>query len=262
MVENVTNPNQAALNYGEKCPVCGGTGWEEYTRIVEDPTYHKKPLIFANPCSRCAAIRRRYDSTGMPEEYEFMDITKFGFESYSVDMSKIKSFVYSFFNRFKEWNDKGKGLYIWSKTPGTGKTLLSCCVANSLTIKYGLKTKFITAPDYISLVGDSFKRERGESDASLVYREAELLVLDDIGAQLGNEWQRSEMFRLIDSRIQHGLVTIYTSNIPPEQLNVDERTKNRIIASSVVFSMPEESIRMKKAKAEQEEFLQKMLENI
>ena len=121
--------------------------------------------------------------------------------------------------------------------------------------------KFITAPDYISMVGDSFKRDRGENDASQVYRECELLVLDDVGAQLGNDWHRSEMFRLVNARIQNGLVTIFTSNMPVEKLNVDERTKSRIIACSVVFSMPEESIRRKKAKEEQDEFLKEILGN-
>ena len=133
MLNNAENRNQAS-NYGEKCPVCGGSGWEVFNKSVEDAAYNT-PLVFAKPCHKCAAIRRRYDENGMPNEFACSDITKFGFDAYSVDMSKIKSMVYSFFDRFEKWRLSGKGMYIWSETAGTGKTFLSCCIANSLSIK-------------------------------------------------------------------------------------------------------------------------------
>ena len=163
------------------------------------------------------------------------------------------------FNQFDKWQGSGKGIYLWSKTPGSGKTFLSCCIAKSIMLKHDLQMRFITAPDYISLVGDSYKKERGELDKSVVYRECPLLVLDDIGAQVDKDWQKQEMFRLINQRMSNGLVTMFTSNMSVENLNVDDRTKDRIIKSSVVVQMPEESIRRKKAKNEQDKFLENIL---
>ena len=126
-------------------------------------------------------------------------------------------------------------------------------------MKYDLQMRFITAPDYISVVGDSYKRDRGEMDSSEVYRECKLLVLDDIGAQADKDWQRQELFRLINKRMEDGNVTIYTSNMSTDNLNVDARTRDRIIKASVELQMPEESLRRKKAEMEQNEFLKEIL---
>ena len=126
-------------------------------------------------------------------------------------------------------------------------------------MKYDLQMRFITAPDYISVVGDSYKRDRGELDSSEVYRECKLLVLDDIGAQADKDWQRQELFRLINKRMEDGNVTIYTSNMSTDNLNVDARTRDRIVKVSVELQIPEESLRRKKAEMEQNEFLKEVL---
>ena len=126
-------------------------------------------------------------------------------------------------------------------------------------MKYDLQMRFITAPDYISVVGDSYKRDRGELDSSEVYRECKLLVLDDIGAQADKDWQIQELFRLINKRMEDGNVTIYTSNMSTDNLNVDARTRDRIVKVSVELQMPEESLRRKKAEMEQNEFLKEVL---
>lgn len=67
------------------------------------------------------------------------------------------------------------------------------------------------------------------------------------------------MFRLVNSRMEEGNITIFTSNFDANDLNVDARTKDRIIKSSIVLQMPEESIRRKKADMEQQRFLQDVL---
>jgi hypothetical protein len=116
----------------------------------------------------------------------------------------------------------------------------------------------ITAVDYIATVGDSYKREHGD-DPSKVYRECGLLVLDDIGAHMKGEWQQQELFRLINKRMEKGLITIYTSNSPIDGLNLDDRTKDRILKNTIAIHMPEESVRQTKAAAEQGEFLSRVV---
>lgn len=248
-----------AFDYGnDDCPMCHGTGWYLYKATVYDygePT----ELEYAKKCPKCSGRQRMNDRTGVPDDYYEADLHKFDFGAYSCDLSNLKKLVWNMFNNFDKWRDSGKGLYLWSKTPGSGKTFLSCCIAKSIMLKYDIQMRFVTAPDYISLVGDSYKRDRGEVDQSKIYRECPLLVLDDIGTQIDKDWQRQEMFRLINSRMEHGGVTIYTSNMSAENLNIDDRSKDRIIKTSVVLQMPEESIRRKKAKNEQDDFLRGIL---
>ena len=85
-----------------------------------------------------------------------------------------------------------------------------------------------------------------------------MLVLDDIGTQKTGDWQQQELFRLINERSNAGKLINFTSNMPPEKLNVDSRTVDRIQKMSIVLQMPEESIRLKKAQAEQNEFLRRI----
>ena len=115
--------------------------------------------------------------------------------------------------------------------------------------------RFVSVPDYLALVGESYNRERGTVDESQVYRECRLLILDDIGTQKKGDWQEQELFRLIDSRAKDGFITIYTSNLEPEYLNLASRTISRLTKNIISIRMPEESIRKVKEVENREMFL-------
>lgn len=242
-------------DFGDVCDICHGTGWKVYEKEVEG---YNAPLTFSAPCPKCGKRLFAHDETGIPPGLRSMDLYRFNFKAYRHDMQKFEKIIWSFFNDYEKWKAAGKGLYLWSETPGSGKTFLSCCLVQSINIKYGCRLRFITALDYLSIVKDSYKRQDGERDRSKIYRECELLVVDDIGAQKSGEWQQSEIFRLINARMENGLVTIYTSNFPTEKLNLDNRVINRIQKSSIELQMPEESIRREKAKEEQNKFLKEI----
>lgn len=244
------------LNYGNKetCPICGGSGWEAFWKSAE--IYGGRMTQFMKKCSKCGG-KQDEDVSGIP--FSECDIHRFNFRLYSVDIDGIEKIALSIVNDFEKWQNSGKGLYLWSKMPGSGKTFLASCIARSLILKYGLQVKFTTVPDYISAIGDSYKRERGERDKSEIFRSCQLLILDDLGTQISRDWQGQELFRLINKRMSEGLVTFYTSNMAPENLNLDDRIVNRIIKSCVVIQMPEESIRLKKARSEQEAFLKDII---
>lgn len=176
-------------------------------------------------------------------------------------MAKRKAIILNFFDKYNEWVKKGKGLYIFSKTAGSGKTFLSCCIGKSVMMRYGLRFKFITVPDYIDKVSEGYtlaKQGIPNSPAD-IYKECDLLVLDDIGTQLDKPWQNQELFKLVNERVNSGLITIYTSNLPIDKLNIDERVKSRIYGTSILLPMPEESIRSRKANESQDDFLRSIL---
>ncbi len=248
---------KAASNSGDVCPVCGGTGIEQYEEIVEG---YSAPLKYGRECPRCRGKNRQEDRTGVPPQFYEADLQKFPFDSYKVNLDKLQQVVRSFVDNYGKWKEAGKGLYLWSKTPGSGKTFLSCCVAKSAMMKNNLKMRFITTPDYLAKVGDSYKRQQGSLDESQIYRDCALLVLDDLGTQKNGDWQEQELFRLINERLNTGCITIFTANMAPEELKIDNRTIDRIRKSSIVLQMPEESIRLKKAQEEQERFLENIFQ--
>lgn len=234
------------------CFACGGSRWGV---IREKTDFYGMDMIldFAILCKYAGEMRNK-DITGVPAMYHDADYSKFGFGEYTVDMGKFRKITDNFLNQYEVWQKNGKGLYLWSRTPGSGKTFLACCLAKSVMIRRNIQMRFITAPEYIATVMESYKRERGSEDKSQVYRECDLLVLDDIGAQKEGAWQEQELFSLINKRTENGLVTIYTSNSKPEDLGMNARTVDRIISGSLTLQMPEESIRRKKAQKEQQDF--------
>lgn len=247
---------KVALN-SDVCPVCGGAGWELYRQRIDG---YEMLLEFARPCTRCRTEKRLRDITGVPPQFRDADLSKFGFDSYSRDMGKLRKITEDFLGDYRErWEKSGKGIFLWSRTPGSGKTFLSCCLGKSVMVKHDLQMRFITAPDYLVKVGESYRRQQGEHDQSAIYRECDLLIFDDVGAQKTGDWQAQEIFRLVNERLNAGKVIIFTSNMCPEDLNLDDRTIGRIMKSSIVLQMPEESIRGKQAKAEQEKFLTNIL---
>lgn len=215
---------------------------------------------YAKRCKRCQAnVKDTKDYTGVPEQYRNADIGKFNFERYHANTAALKELSFSMVNNFEEWQQESKGIYLWSSTPGSGKTFLACCIGKSVMIRTQQRMKFITAIDYLNTVSKGMKRESFEMDPSQIYRECEILILDDIGSQLSKEWHQQELFRLINDRNAHQKVTIFTSNYPLENLNLEDRVKSRILKSTIVIEMPEESIRDQEAIEDQKKFLQKIL---
>ena len=246
------------------CPVCHGSGWELYR---PDPftyadIYNGQDIAqdFARKCTRCFGIKKSEDTTTVPSHFREADITKFDFNIYKRDIADIKKIVMHFFEEYKEWEMNGKGLYIYSKTAGSGKTFLACCLAKSVMMRYGKRMKFITAPDYMDKVAQGYDlaKEGIKQSPAQPYKDCDLLILDDIGTQMSKEWQNQELFKLINYRVTEGLVTIYTSNFEAEKLNLDDRIKNRIMSSTIFIPIPEESIRVKKSQEAQDSFLDKI----
>ncbi len=241
-----------------QCAKCGGIGWILFSEDV--PNYGI--VRFGQRCPDCSRRRRAFDETGIPAQYFEADLPSFDFSCYERDMSDFKRTVSSFVSDFPRWEEYGMGLYLCSETPGSGKTLLACSIARSISLKHDVQIRFVTAADYLSAVGDSYHRDSGESDSSAIYRECRLLVVDDLGAQKSGDWQDQELFRLINARITAGKITVITSNVPQPDLKLDARTVDRIISCCLPLAFPEISIRRKQAFEKQQGIFRNILKSV
>jgi len=48
------------------------------------------------------------------------------------------------------------------------------------------------------------------------YREADVLMLDDVGAEKGSDWVGEQLYRILDYRYRYLRPTLVVSNLPPE----------------------------------------------
>lgn len=192
--------------------------------------------------------------------FNYMDKTgeDFRWDIYDEDVTFEKQLANSFIVNFIEYQKAGKGLYIHSETKGSGKTMLACCLANELMRRRDICVKFISVPELLERTKMRYKdfSEKEEMDR---IRNAELLILDDLGAEMKKEWVDTELFRLIDQRYGSRSVTVFTSNIEIEKLKLNDRIVDRIYSMCIQLNLPEVSIRKMMAKNENNNFLSEVM---
>lgn len=210
-------------------------------------------FYYGNSISRQESEFRRVRSM-MP--FEFMDKTgkDFDWSVYRVNVDEAKELATRYVMSFQKFRANGMGLYIYSGTKGSGKTMLSCCILNEIARRYIGSVKFINVLDFISLT----KRSYDGSDETEAIYQANLLVLDDLGVQMSREWTDSVLYQLVNDRYTNRKPTIYTSNIPVGQLKIDDRIRDRIESTTYELRLPEEGIRHEMRAAVKSEILQKI----
>ena len=200
---------------------------------------------------------QRKSRSMMPLEYVYKSAKDFKWDMYCEDVETQKKIANVFVVKFQEFKKQGRGLFISSKTKGSGKTFLACCIANEVLKDHDISVKFVTVPDYLEIVKDKDKK-----DLISEILNCSLLILDDIGVETDKqEWINNALFRLVDSRKNRMLPTIYTSNYAMDELPGEERITERVIECSVPLVMPEQNIRRKKAEEKTKDFLQEVMKD-
>jgi DNA replication protein DnaC len=93
---------------------------------------------------------------------------------------------------------------------GTGKSHLAKAIWQEV-YKRRYTVLYISVPDYIEQIQKTFDNEGKAEHAAIEYAgQAELLILDDIGANQMTPWQIEQLFRLMDKRT--GKSTVFTTN--------------------------------------------------
>lgn len=139
-----------------------------------------------------------------------------------------RDFVGSFDDRLKT----GGGLLLWGDI-GTGKTHLACAIANALRMKLR-PVLYCTALEAVMLVKASWKKSSDgltEYDVYERFGDPELLIIDEIGVQMGSDFERMVLTSIADIRSRNCLPTIIVSNLPPAEIHglLGERMFDRLV---------------------------------
>lgn len=216
------------------------------------------PAVYAiNPLYSGGSFRRVHSM--MPFEYINKNANDFKWDIYGDSVpDQTKRVVNAFIINYKKFEKEGMGLYIYSNAKGSGKTLLSCCLLNEVINRYDVSAKFINILDYLELTkkGYSSPTDKEEKDSIMHTR---ILILDDLGVEVSKDWINTTLYNLINFRYSNKLITIITSNASIEKLKMDERIKERISEKCIPIHMPEISIRTKKAREKNAEFLKTVM---
>ena len=71
----------------------------------------------------------------------------------------------------------------------------------------------------------------------------EVLMIDDFGIERIKDWIEEKLYRIINARYINRRITSFTSNMPIDRLEYDDRITNRIKERSYPLVFPGESVR-------------------
>jgi len=123
----------------------------------------------------------------------------------------------------------GKWLVIWGER-GVGKSHLCAAVNNHLTYS-GIASLFITMPDLLAALRQAMDLQVNTEQESYsgrmnVFKNAPILILDDLGAETSSAWSEGVLFEILDYRYRNRLATMIATNVPPDRF--DPRIASRM----------------------------------
>ena len=186
------------------CPECRGTGFRLQTG--------EAGVTVADPCPcglrdrglrllRSARIPRRYDHCTL-EQFETHHPTHVEARAIALDW-------------IEGWPLVGNGL-LFLGGPGRGKTHLAVAMARELALRKGARVLFYEQRELLKALQGTFDSSSGRSEADVLAPvvEAEVLVLDDLGAGRVTEWGRDVLHDVLTARYNASTVLSDAGNRP------------------------------------------------
>jgi DNA replication protein DnaC len=194
------------------CPRCRGTGWEFVQgRGVRRCECRRSTSALAE----AARIPRRYDLCS--------------FDSY-FPLNPSQEAAVTFARHVVDAYPSLEIGLLFMGTCGVGKTHLSVSILKALLEK-NIPCLFYDFRDLLKEIQDSWNPQKQTSEMKVLAPifEAEVLVLDELGASKPTEWVKDTMTHVINKRYNDRKVTIFTSNYLDAKANpYDETLTERV----------------------------------
>lgn len=236
--------NYLDVNY--ICTKCNDTG------TIEDYDEENRVSYGTKYCSCYMDLLKQYSAEKISAmtPLELSSFEDFNMNYYPKKAEKGKSpyevmcDVYNRCVNYAEKFDKDSvNLYFCGRT-GLGKTHLSLAIANE-AIKKGYNVVYGSLINFLNkLEREKFGRaDSFETEDILIG--ADLLILDDLGAEFSSAVAISSLYNIINSRIARGVPTIISSNLSLEEIKsrYPESIASRIIGNYVPVKFVGDDVR-------------------
>jgi len=180
------------------CEFCNGTG----TRIEPG-----RGAAICD-CRRTNSGTRPLDSARIPPRFRQCDFHNY----YPKNDSQF--FAHSFASRLVEQYPAVDSGLLFMGPVGVGKTHLAIAVLKELISKKGVSCLFYESGSLLKAIQDSYNPVSQNSEMRVLAPvfQAEVLVLDELGATVPTNWVRDTLYQIINTRYNNKKLTIFTTN--------------------------------------------------
>ena len=223
--------------------------------------YRRKKLLFMGKeivvgCQQCTAEKNReqaqaverarrleqrgynIDQSNIPPRFQQKALADF--TAQTADQRKALDIVTAYLKDWPQHKTRGEGL-IFLGRPGTGKTHLACAIGMELCNR-GEYVLYQKTADIMRRIKDTYSRNSKETETG-IYRQLldyDLLIIDEVGRQVGSEAEKLMLFEIINGRYEHCKPIVLISNGTFAELReyITEAGFDRLkeIGKSVIFS--------------------------
>jgi DNA replication protein DnaC len=183
------------------CALCDDTGW----RPVDEGGTRR---VVRCDCWRENIGRQRLSEAHVPKRYQHCSLANFA--AYNESLERAVAQARRIAEAFPVVN---RGLLLEGQ-PGVGKTHLAVAVLKHVIQATGARGLFYDTRDLLRVIRSTYDPaiRTTELDILRPVMTADLLVLDDLGAEKTSEWVEETMNLIVNTRYNERRATIFTSN--------------------------------------------------
>jgi DNA replication protein DnaC len=188
------------------CTICNGTGWKPIANGgIERMT--------RCDCWRENVSRRLMTEARIPRRYHHCTLDDFvTYDNETLEEALVRSRKLA-----NDFPVVGRGLFFLGD-PGVGKTHLAVAVLRQIILTRGARGIFYDTRDLLKVIRSTYNDAVKATELEVLkpVMDADLLVLDDLGAEKTSEWVEETLNLIVNTRYNERRVTIFTSNYPDQ----------------------------------------------
>jgi DNA replication protein DnaC len=193
------------------CPECGGRGWV----LVPGPG--------AGGARRCGCLtvdpgpRLRHEA-GIPGRYQGCTFENFMVHhlkgAQSAQLARALAAARQWVEGFLDLGGFTESGLLFVGPPGVGKTHLAAAALAEVIRRYRVRGRFVDFTTLLYQIQSTFDAGSNETKQSVLEPVvgAEVLVLDELGAQKPSPWVSEMLYLILNGRYTRRLPTLFTSN--------------------------------------------------